>query len=229
SRASCHGRGTRQAPARELPNQHRPPAVRRNPRCPHFGNPRPRAEAVAQGAPTLARNRRSCDGPDLPGDSADRGRLRRSDETRPRPADHRPPAGCRAAMKSLSASIQQLRLREHQLFLALTIVVGVLAGLSAVLFTVAIDRTTRVFFGLDPSAVRLFVVPVAVSLITGLLLARVFPDVRGSGVPQTEAAYHLNNGIISGHVPLGKFLTGVLCIASGHSMGREGPSVQIGA
>ena len=30
-------------------------------------------------------------------------------------------------------------------------------------------------------------------------------------------------------VPFGKFLTGVLCIGSGHSMGREGPSVQIGA
>ena len=44
---------------------------------------------------------------------------------------------------SLGSSIQQLRLREHQLFLALTIVVGVLAGLAAVLFTVAIDWTTR--------------------------------------------------------------------------------------
>src|SRR4029077_950915 len=28
---------------------------------------------------------------------------------------------------------------------------------------------------------------------------------------------------------IGKFITGVLCIGSGHSMGREGPSVQIGA
>ena len=53
---------------------------------------------------------------------------------------------------SLGSSIQQLRLREHQLFLALTIVVGVLAGLSAVLFAVAIDWTTRLFFGLNPSA-----------------------------------------------------------------------------
>jgi CIC family chloride channel protein len=130
---------------------------------------------------------------------------------------------------SLGSSIQQLRLREHQLFLALTIVVGVLAGLAAVLFTVAIDWTTRLFFGLDPSAVRLFVVPIAVSLVTGALLAWVFPDVRGSGVPQTEAAYHLHGGVIPARVPLGKFITGVLCIGSGHSMGREGPSVQIGA
>ena len=130
---------------------------------------------------------------------------------------------------SLGSSIQQLRLREHQLFLALTIVVGVLAGLAAVLFTVAIDWTTRLFFGLDPSTVRLFVVPVTVSLVTGALLAWVFPDVRGSGVPQTEAAYHLRGGVIPARVPLGKFITGVLCIGSGHSMGREGPSVQIGA
>lgn len=132
-------------------------------------------------------------------------------------------------MKSVAAPLQQLRLREHQLFLALTIVVGVLAGLAAVLFTVAIDRVTRLLFGLDPTGMRLFLVPILVSLLTGILLARVFPDVRGSGVPQTEAAYHLRDGLIPGRVPLGKFLTGVLCIASGHSMGREGPSVQIGA
>ena len=66
-------------------------------------------------------------------------------------------------MTAAPSSSRQLRFREHQLFLALTIVVGILAGLSAVLFTVAIERTTRLFFGLDPSAVRLFLVPVVVS------------------------------------------------------------------
>jgi CIC family chloride channel protein len=124
---------------------------------------------------------------------------------------------------------QQLRLRENQLFLALTIVVGVLAGLAAVLFSLGIDLVTRGLFGVDPSPARLFAVPALMSVVTGILLVTVFPDVRGSGVPQTKAAFHLHGGVIPGRVPLGKFVTGVLCIGSGHSIGREGPSVQIGA
>jgi CIC family chloride channel protein len=124
---------------------------------------------------------------------------------------------------------QQLRLRESQVFLIVTIVIGVLAGLSAVLFTVAIEQTSHRLFGLAPSRLRLFAIPPLMSIVTGVLLAKVFPDVRGSGVPQTEAAYHLAGGMIPTRVPFGKFLTGVLCIGSGHSMGREGPSVQIGA
>jgi CIC family chloride channel protein len=127
------------------------------------------------------------------------------------------------------APSQQLRLRENQLFVALTILIGVLAGLSAVLFTVAIERTNHFFFGFTPSAARLFLVPTLVSVATGVLLAKFFPDARGSGVPQTKAAFHLHGGHIPARVPLGKLLTGVLCIGSGHSMGREGPSVQIGA
>jgi CIC family chloride channel protein len=124
---------------------------------------------------------------------------------------------------------QQLRLRENQLFLVLTIVIGIIAGLAAVLFSVGIDQVSHRLFGLAPSSLRLFVVPPLVSVVTGVLLATVFPDVRGSGVPQTEAAYHLAGGVIPARVPFGKFITGVLCIGSGHSMGREGPSVQIGA
>ncbi len=123
---------------------------------------------------------------------------------------------------------QQLRFRESQVFLIVTIVIGVVAGLAAVLFTVAIEQTSHRLFGLAPSKLRLFAIPPLMSIVTGILLAKVFPDVRGSGVPQTEAAYHLAGGVIPTRVPIGKFLTGVLCIGSGHSMGREGPSVQIG-
>ena len=125
--------------------------------------------------------------------------------------------------------IQRLRLRENHIFLALTILIGILAGLAAVLFTLAIKGTTYVLFGISPSNLRYILVPTLVSLGTGFLLAKFFPEARGSGVPQTEAAYHLEQGNVPVRVAFGKFVTGVLCIGSGHSMGREGPSVQIGA
>ncbi|HEY2432346.1 MAG TPA: chloride channel protein [Vicinamibacterales bacterium] len=120
------------------------------------------------------------------------------------------------------------RSREARLFAALSIVVGILAGLSAVFFTVTIDWVTRVLFGFRASPSRTVMVPILISLGTGLLLRYVFPGVRGSGVPQTEAAYKLDGGVIPWTVPIGKFLTGALTIGAGHSMGREGPSVQIG-
>src|SRR5579864_4885222 len=132
----------------------------------------------------------------------------------------------RAVINSL---VSQLRLRENQIFLVLTIIIGVLAGLSAVLFTLAIWSTSYGLFGMSPGPSRLLLVPAAVGLVTGVLLKNFFPDVRGSGIPQTERAYHLNHGVMPARVPFGKFITGVLCVGSGHSMGREGPSVQIGA
>jgi CIC family chloride channel protein len=123
----------------------------------------------------------------------------------------------------------QLRLRENQIFLALTIVIGVVAGLCSVLFSLSIESTSHLLFGISPSPLRLLLAPTLVSMVTGVLLTKFFPDVRGSGIPQTETAYHLHQGIIPARVPIGKFITGVLCVGSGHSMGREGPSVQIGA
>jgi CIC family chloride channel protein len=125
--------------------------------------------------------------------------------------------------------IQRLWLREDQIFLVLTIVIAIIAGLSAVLFTLAIQGVRNALFGMSPSTVRLILAPALVSLATGILLAKFFPEARGSGVPQTKAAFHLDEGRIRPIVPFGKFLTGALCVGSGHSMGREGPSVQIGA
>jgi CIC family chloride channel protein len=129
----------------------------------------------------------------------------------------------------VASLVERLRAREDQLFLLLTIVVGVLAGLAAVLFSLSIEFATRLLFGTAPGHARLFVVPVLGSLASGVLLAKVVPGVRGSGIPQTKTAYHLADGVMPWYVPVGKFLTGVICIGSGQSMGREGPSVQIGA
>jgi chloride channel protein, CIC family len=124
---------------------------------------------------------------------------------------------------------QRLRVRENQIFLVLVIMIGILSGIAAVLFTLAIKGTTYLLFGISPSAVRFLIVPTVVSFVAGFLLKRYFPEARGSGVPQIEAAYHIQDGYVSGRVAFGKFVTGVMCIGCGHSMGREGPSVQIAA
>ncbi|MEE8177477.1 MAG: chloride channel protein [Acidobacteriota bacterium] len=125
--------------------------------------------------------------------------------------------------------LARTRLRERQIFLILTIAIGLVAGLSAVLFTLAIHGIQLLLFGHSPSTARLMLVPTLASLVAGVLLARYFQDARGSGVPQTKAAYHLSKGVIRARTPVGKFLTGALCIGAGHSLGREGPSVHIGA
>jgi CIC family chloride channel protein len=132
-------------------------------------------------------------------------------------------------VEALLALVDRLKLREEQLFLAVTLGIGVTAGLVAVLFALSIDLIAHRLFGVAPSWPRLILVPTLVSLLTGFMLVKWFPGVRGSGVPQTAAAYRLADGRITAKVPLGKFLVGVLCIGSGHSIGREGPSVQIGA
>ncbi|MBI4472682.1 MAG: chloride channel protein, partial [Acidobacteria bacterium] len=124
---------------------------------------------------------------------------------------------------------ENIQVLENHIFFALTIIIAVICGLSAVLFTLAIEGVRYTLFGMSPSSWRLVLAPAIVSIGTGVMLGKFFPDARGSGVPQTKAAFHLNRGVIPPIIPIGKFITGALCVGSGHSLGREGPSVQIGA
>jgi len=75
---------------------------------------------------------------------------------------------------------------------------------------------------------RIFV-PTGGALITGYLLWRFFPNARGSGIPQTKFAIFVTDGYISLRTVLGKFFCCSASLASGIALGREGPSVQIGA
>jgi CIC family chloride channel protein len=70
---------------------------------------------------------------------------------------------------------------------------------------------------------------VAGSLGIGYLLYRYFPNARGSGVPQTKAALFAREGRITLRTVLGKFFCTSATLASGIPLGREGPSVQVGA
>jgi CIC family chloride channel protein len=79
------------------------------------------------------------------------------------------------------------------------------------------------------AAWRRVLIPAGGALLTGYLLSRFFPNARGSGIPQTKAALFLRDGFISLRTVLGKFGCCSASLASGIALGREGPSVHMGA
>ena len=84
-------------------------------------------------------------------------------------------------------------------------------------------------FPVGSAAWRRVLFPVAGSLGIGYLLYRYFPNARGSGVPQTKAALFARGGRITMRTVVGKFFCTSATLASGIPLGREGPSVQVGA
>ena len=82
-----------------------------------------------------------------------------------------------------------------------------------------------------PLSQRVLLIPlllVLVGLVVGLLLDKVVPFARGSGIPEVKTAYVFGPGPqLSLRTVVGKFVLGALSIGSGFSLGREGPTVQI--
>ncbi len=121
--------------------------------------------------------------------------------------------------------------REERLFLLLSIFIGIISGLLVVSFRMAIEWLTVLLQGSAPGPhqIRLVLAPALAGIVIAVLTRYVFPQVRGSGVNQTKAALYIHNGYISIRTMLGKFLLASLAIGSGHSLGPEDPSLQIGA
>jgi CIC family chloride channel protein len=125
--------------------------------------------------------------------------------------------------------IEDLRKKEDRLALVLSVVVGSLTGLVVVAFVLLTGRLAAHAYPPGGSGWRRLLIPAAGSLITGLLLYRYFPLARGSGIPQTRAALFIHDGRISMRSVVGKFVCCATSLASGIALGREGPSVFIGA
>ncbi|HEV2379869.1 MAG TPA: chloride channel protein [Terriglobia bacterium] len=123
----------------------------------------------------------------------------------------------------------RLRQREDQLLLVLALVIGALTGAVVVAFILLTERVGMRLYPVGSAAWRRVLIPVLGSLGMGYLLFRYFPDARGSGVPQTKAALFAREGVITSGTILGKFFCTAATLASGIPLGREGPSVQVGA
>jgi CIC family chloride channel protein len=122
---------------------------------------------------------------------------------------------------------------EAQRLFFLTILIGIVCGLAAVAFHVAITLASHVLIDRAMNAPGrswigwTLATPALGALACGVLLQFVVPNARGSGVPQVKVAFALAGGRLRLRDSVGKFVLGVLQLGSGSSMGREGPTVQI--
>ena len=133
---------------------------------------------------------------------------------------------------SVARLVQKLPGQGRTIFL--TCAYGLSAGAIAVAFQVAANvfyKQTLVRLSHESHAVFLvgsFLTITGTALIVGFLLNRFCTEAAGSGIPQLKLAFWKEFGFVSWRVVWVKFIAGVLSIGGGSSLGREGPSVQLG-
>jgi len=127
------------------------------------------------------------------------------------------------------ADTETLQNHEDKVLLVLTLIIGAVVGLIVVAFILVTENLGARMYPAGGAAWRRLVIPVGGALITGFLLKRYFPNARGSGIPQTKTALFINNGVIHFRTAVGKFFCSSVSLATGIALGREGPSVQVGA
>src|SRR5665811_652545 len=109
-------------------------------------------------------------------------------------------------------------------------------GLVAILFAVACDWANGVFLKLLAISpyLPLLITPLGLVLIV-VITTKYFPGSQGSGIPQVIASLDPNESskirvqVLSLRVTIGKIILTVMGLICGTSVGREGPTVQIGA
>ncbi len=142
------------------------------------------------------------------------------------------------------------RLRPQARLLGLSLVVGIIAGIGAILFFVACQVIFRLsldgiagyrphspggeppLFAETSEALRpwlLLIVPTLGGILSGFLVYTLAPEAEGHGTDAAIDAYHHHQGQIRPRVPLVKIVASALTLGTGGSGGREGPIAQIGA
>ncbi|MBS0561795.1 MAG: chloride channel protein [Proteobacteria bacterium] len=112
---------------------------------------------------------------------------------------------------------------------------ALLVAVAAVGFAQAADAAGHLFQAITgPRPWIVFLLAPGGLALSVALTRRVFPGAQGSGIPQVIAALHMTDQamvrrVLSLRIATGKILLTLLGLACGASIGREGPTVQVGA
>ena len=116
-----------------------------------------------------------------------------------------------------------------------SVLVGFFAGLVIVLYRYVIEKAldiSRAIYLLQHTSLWLIPLWVLILIIGGYIVGWIIekePMSSGSGIPQVEGVLLRKLSMRWWSVLLAKFSAGVISIGAGLSLGREGPSIQMGA
>jgi CIC family chloride channel protein len=135
----------------------------------------------------------------------------------------------------LSQWLDRQAMSESAVIMLTALVVGVGAGLGAVVFrrliagvqTLAYEGLGGLLEAIAPF--HLLIIPALGGAIFGPLIYRFAREAKGHGVPEVMEAVALRGGRIRPRVAVVKSLASAICIGTGGSVGREGPIAQIGS
>jgi len=141
-------------------------------------------------------------------------------------------------MSKIQTSIKRFQRLElsSTIPLILAIVIGIAAGLFAVLFRYMIEWAGEGFngvghtiFGFLPGNMWKIFVPAIAGLVVGPMTYFLAREAKGHGVPEVMESVALKGGRMRMRVIFVKAIASASSIGSGASVGREGPIVQMGS